>query len=86
MLHLKGQVRSVQPKEVGPSVVRAYIFFFFQRNWQSGILYEIFYPLFMYFGLHFYPLMVDGYQFFQAPRGQIKHMYRYDLGPGLPSA
>ena len=32
MLHLKGQVRSVQPKEVGPSVVRAYIFFFFPEK------------------------------------------------------
>ena len=59
--------------------------FFFQRNWHSRILCEIFYLLFIYFGLRFYPLMVD-YQFSQAPRGQVEHMYGYDLGPGLPSA
>ena len=42
------------------------LMFFFQRNWHSRILCEIFYLLFIYFGLRFYPLMVD-YQFSQAP-------------------
>lgn len=65
LLHLKGQVWSVQPGEVEPSVGE--LRFFFSRKTHSGILCEIFYLLFIYFGLRFYPLMVDGYQFSQAP-------------------
>lgn len=65
LLHLKGQVWSVQPVEVEPSVGE--LRFFFSRKTHSGILCEIFYLLFIYFGLRFYPLMVDGYQFSQAP-------------------